>query len=157
MLTSMLTLSLAAVLGAGAGGWVSMAVRRVPGGEPIVRRWPRCHACDAYLPGRDLIPVVSWFLLKGRCRCCTAALGYRYLAYELGTAVLFVLFAARFGPSVELIAYGYFAAVCVALFVIDVKVHRLPDALTLPAYGVIVGILLIAAASTGSGGIFSSR
>ncbi len=140
---------LAGVLGVMAGWWVSMAIRRVPDGEPILRSWPRCHACNGYLAGKDLVPVFSWVALGGKCRSCAAPLGYRYLLLELGTGVLFVILALRLGASVALIAYLYLAAVCVALFIIDVRMHRLPDALTLPSYVVIGALLLLDAAVTG--------
>jgi leader peptidase (prepilin peptidase)/N-methyltransferase len=139
----------AGLVGLAVGWWASLAIRRVPREEPILRQWPRCHACDAYVAARDLIPVYSWFALRGRSRCCGAPLGYGYLALELGSGVLFAALTMRLGVSVELAAYLYLAAVCVPLFVIDGRDHRLPDALTLPSYVLLPALLTVAAVSTG--------
>lgn len=149
MFIDLITAVLTGMLGVAAGWWASLAIRRVPRDEPILQSWPRCHSCNAYLAGKDLIPVVSWFVLRGKCRSCAAPLGYRYLVLELGTGLLFALLALHIGVSVALIAYLYLAAICVALFVIDLREHRLPDALTLPAYAVIGALLLVAAFATG--------
>ena len=80
-----------ALLGVLAGWWATLAIRRVPKGEPVLRSWPRCHACDRYLSLSDLVPVVSWVLLRGKCRQCAARLGWHYPALELVTGGIFVL------------------------------------------------------------------
>ncbi|MGH3545520.1 MAG: prepilin peptidase, partial [Mycobacteriales bacterium] len=133
MLTGVITGLLAGVLGVLAGWWTTLAIHRLPRGERILRSWPQCAACHAYLAGTDMIPLFSWMRLRGRCRSCKIWLGYRFPLLELGTGALFAVLTLRLGVSVALLAYLYFAAVCVALFVIDVKVHRLPDVLTLPS------------------------
>ncbi len=150
MFAGMIATPLAGMLGVMAGWWVSMAIRRLPRGEPIFRSWPRCYACDGYLAGKDLVPVFSWLALRGKCRSCGAPLGYRYLLLELGTGLLFAVLTLRLGLSLALLAYLYLAAVCVALFIIDVRVHRLPDILTLPSYVVICVLLLLDAVATGN-------
>jgi leader peptidase (prepilin peptidase)/N-methyltransferase len=94
---------------------------------------------------RDNIPVVSWLLLRGRCRGCGTKISLRYPLVELLTAVLFVSMAAYLGPVAELPAYLYLMAVGVALALIDLDVQRLPDALTLPSYP--VGLVLLGGAS----------
>jgi leader peptidase (prepilin peptidase)/N-methyltransferase len=91
------------------------------------------------------VPVVSWLLLRGRCRDCGSPISARYPAVEAGTAALFALTAMYFGLVWHLPAYLYLAAVAVALALIDVDVHRLPDRIVLPSY--VVGAVLLVAAS----------
>ena len=91
------------------------------------------------------MPIISWLLLRARCRDCGTRVSARYPLVELATAVLFGLVAWHFGLHVVLIAYLYLAAISVALALIDIDVHRLPDALTLPSYPV-AAVLLTAGA-----------
>ncbi|OZB47239.1 MAG: prepilin peptidase [Cellulomonas sp. 14-74-6] len=99
---------------------------------------------------RDNVPVVSWLLLGGRCRDCSAPISRRYPLVELGTAVLFAGAAWWYGLSWALPAVLYLAAVGLALSLIDLDTHRLPDAIVLPSIG--VGVVLLALASFNPGG-----
>jgi leader peptidase (prepilin peptidase)/N-methyltransferase len=95
------------------------------------------------------VPVLSWVLLRGRCRHCAARISARYPAVELLTAVLFAAAAYRIGPAPELPAYLYLTAVGVALAAIDLDHRRLPNALTLPSYLVVGAVLTVASGVTG--------
>jgi leader peptidase (prepilin peptidase)/N-methyltransferase len=97
---------------------------------------------------RDEVPLVSWLLLKGKCRDCGEPISARYFVVELLTGVLFAAIAGRFGWSAELPAYLYLAAISVALALIDLDVRRLPNSLTLPSY-LVGGVLLAVAALVG--------
>jgi leader peptidase (prepilin peptidase)/N-methyltransferase len=96
--------------------------------------------------------VVSWLLLRGKCRDCGARISIRYPVVELLTGLLFALLVVRFGPSWVLPAYLYLAAVGVALAAIDLDTKRLPDRLTLPSYPVAVVLLGVAALAGDSAG-----
>jgi leader peptidase (prepilin peptidase) / N-methyltransferase len=133
------------VLGLLIGSFLNVVVWRVPRGESVVTPPSHCPGCDMPLAPRDNIPVVSWLLLRGRCRGCGTKISARYPFVELVTAVLFVVMAAWFGAVAQLPAYLYLAAVGVALALIDLDVQRLPDALTLPSYP--VGVVLLGVAS----------
>jgi leader peptidase (prepilin peptidase)/N-methyltransferase len=85
---------------------------------------------------------VSWLLLGGRCRDCATAVPVRYPLIEAGTGLLFAALAAAYGPVAVLPALLYLAATGVALSVIDLEHHRLPDVLVLPAYPVLAVLLL---------------
>jgi leader peptidase (prepilin peptidase) / N-methyltransferase len=98
---------------------------------------------------RDNVPVVSWLVLRGRCRDCSAPISARYPLVEATTAVVFALVAWRFGPSWELPAYLWLAAIGIALVLIDLDVHRLPDAIVLPSYPVVIGLLALAGLNPG--------
>ncbi|MDR1151651.1 MAG: prepilin peptidase [Bifidobacteriaceae bacterium] len=143
-----LLLMLAGLLGLAVGSFLNVVIARVPQGVSI---WPRsaCPTCCAPIRPRDNIPVVSWLVLRGRCRSCASPIPWRYPAVEAATAALFVGVAAWLGWSWALPAFGYLAAVCLALTVIDWRVRRLPNAIVLPSYPVLFGLLGLAAALDG--------
>ena len=121
----------------------------MPAGESVVRPASACPACGHEVRPRDNVPVLSWLLLRGRCRDCAAPISARYPLVEVATSVLFAVLALRFGPDPALPAFLYLGAVCVALAAIDLDCHRLPDVLTLPGYA--VGAVLLGAAALADG------
>ena len=133
----------AGLLGLLVGSFLNVVVHRVPAGRSVVRPRSACPACAAPIRARDTVPVVSWVLLGGRCRDCAAVVPARYPAVELATGMLFGALAATHGRSAALPALLWVAAAGVALFVIDLDHHRLPDAIVLPSYPA-VGLLLLA-------------
>jgi leader peptidase (prepilin peptidase) / N-methyltransferase len=134
-----------AVLGLLVGSFLNVVIWRVPRKESVVRPGSRCPQCGHEIRARDNLPVLSWLLLRARCRDCDAAISARYPLVELASAALFGLLSWHIGPHPVLIAYLYLAAVSIALALIDIDTHRLPDALTLPSYPV-AGFLLVAGA-----------
>lgn len=134
-----------ALLGLAIGSFLNVVIWRVPRGESVVNPPSACPSCGRAIEPRDNVPVVSWLVLGGQCRHCHERISARYPLVELGTAVLFVVVALRFGLSWELPAFLYLAAITVALALIDIDVHRLPNAIVLPSYPV-AGVLLVAAA-----------
>ena len=154
-----------------------VVVYRVPLGLSIVAPPSACPRCGAGIKPYDNIPVLSWLLLRGRCRSCTTGISVRYPLVEAGTGLFFaagawVVGAGRLvstssttgiasttglasttgtGLTVTILlltAFLYLAAVSVALALIDLDVHRLPDAIVLPSY-VVGSVLLTAAAIVG--------
>ena len=138
-----------AVLGLLIGSFLNVVVWRVPRGESIVSPPSACPACGHAIRARDNVPVLGWLLLRGRCRDCASPIALRYPLVEAATSLLFVAVALRFGLSWELPAYLYLAAVAVALALIDLDVHRLPDPIVLPGYPVLIVLLGLAAANPG--------
>ena len=143
------TVIAAGVLGLALGSFLNVVIWRVPRGESVVRPPSHCPGCDREISPRDNIPVLSWLLLRGRCRRCGTRISVRYPAVELLTAALFALVAYRIGFAPELPAYLYLTAVGVALAAIDLDHRRLPNALTLPSYVVLGALLALASAVTG--------
>ena len=141
----------AGLLGMLVGSFLNVVVWRVPRGESVASPPSACPRCGKAIRPRDNVPVLSWLLLKGKCRDCSEPISARYPLVELGTGVRFAVMALRFGFDPVLPAYLYLAAVGLALALIDLDVRRLPDVLTLPSYPV-VGALLGVAALTGSDG-----
>ena len=137
---------LTAVLGLLIGSFLNVVIWRVPRGESVVRPPSHCPVCDRPIAPRDNVPVVSWLLLRGRCRHCGTAISARYPAVELATAALFVVLTLRIGFDAALPAFLYLGAIGVALTMIDIDVKRLPDAIVLPSYVVALALLTVAAA-----------
>ena len=133
--------ALCAVLGLLIGSFLNVVIWRVPRGESVVSPPSACPACGNPVRPRDNVPVVSWLLLKKRCRDCGGPISGRYPAVEAGTAATFAVVAGYFGLVVELPAFLYLAAIAIALALIDLDVHRLPNAIVLPSY-VVGGVLL---------------
>ena len=138
-----------ALLGLLVGSFLNVVIWRVPRGESVVSPPSHCPGCDRPIRPRDNVPVLSWLVLHGRCRDCDARISVRYPAVELATAALFGVLAWRFGFDWTLPAYLYLGAISVALALIDIDVHRLPNAIVLPSYGVVAVLLLLPTALTG--------
>lgn len=143
------------VMGLIIGSFLNVVIWRVPRGESVVSPPSHCPQCDNPIAPRDNVPVLSWLALRGRCRHCGLGISPRYPLVELLTGLLFAAMALKFGAHAMLPAYLYLAAVGVALALIDLDVKRLPDALTLPSYGVGAVLLGIAAAVEGAGWPFA--
>jgi leader peptidase (prepilin peptidase)/N-methyltransferase len=135
----------AGVLGLVVGSFLNVVIYRVPQGVSVAAGRSHCPHCDAQIAGYDNIPVVSWLLLRGRCRSCDGPIAWRYPAVELLTGVVFALLAWRFGLSWELPAFLYLGAVGIALAFIDLDTKRLPNAIVLPSYVVTLVLLALPA------------
>ena len=126
------------------GSFANVVIHRVPRGESIVRPRSACPSCATPIAARDNVPLLSWLLLRGRCRQCGEGISPRYPAVEVATAVLFVLMGWSIGLSWALPAFLFFSWALMALSVIDIDTHRLPNALLYPC--VAVSIVLLAGA-----------
>ncbi len=126
---------LIAVTGLGAiiGSFLNVVIHRVPLGQSIVFPHSRCPACDAAIRAYDNIPILSWLILRGRCRTCHAPISIRYPAVEALTATLFALtFWLRSGLTLALPFDLIFVAAILSLIFIDAEHMILPDVITLP-------------------------
>lgn len=148
----MVVTGLASVVGLATGTFLTSLIRRVPRSESIRSPGPVCPRCQAPVKVRDTIPLLGWLLLRGTCRHCRQPISPRYPLVELGTGALFVMMAVRFGADPVLPAFLYLAAVGVALALIDVDVQRLPDAIVLPSYPVLLALLALAAVAGSDSG-----
>jgi leader peptidase (prepilin peptidase) / N-methyltransferase len=134
-----LQLTLLSVLGLSVGSFLNVCVHRLPRNQSLVHPGSRCPHCGYVLRWYDNIPVVSYLLLRGRCRKCGDTIAMRYPALELATLVLFLVHGVIFGWSALLVVRLLFACAMVVLFAIDLEHHLLPDAITLP--GIVAGLL----------------
>ncbi len=122
------------VLGLIFGSFLNVVIHRVPRGESIVSPRSRCPACGAPINAYDNIPLVSFALLRGRCRLCRARIPLSYPMVELGAGLIFVAILFRTGPSWEAVIEFAFACVMITLVVIDALHRLLPNAITYPAF-----------------------
>jgi len=113
--------------------------------ENLMRPGSRCGACGHRIGALENIPLVSYLVLRGRCKACHAAISLRYPAIELLTGVLFAAVAWHFGPTFATLASLVLVSGLVALTFIDADAMLLPDAITLPLMW--VGLLWAAAGS----------
>ncbi|MGL5857823.1 MAG: prepilin peptidase [Angustibacter sp.] len=141
-----------ALLGLIVGSFLNVVIWRVPRGESVVTPPSRCPGCQQLIRPWDNVPVLGWLVLRGWCRQCRAPISARYPAVELATGLLFAAIAWRFGATWELPAYLYLGAIGIALTMIDIDVHRLPDVIVKPSYVVLPALLLIPAATGGRWG-----
>jgi leader peptidase (prepilin peptidase)/N-methyltransferase len=133
------------VLGLFIGSFLNVVIYRVPAGLSVVSPRSRCPRCETEIKAYDNVPVVSWLVLRGRCRSCGEPISARYPLVEVFTGLLFALTAWWLGLAWDLPAFLYLAAIAVALSMIDFDTKRLPDAIVLPSY-VVSGVLLALAA-----------
>lgn len=154
---------LGGVLGALFGSFLNVVIYRVPAGLSVAHPPSACPNCGSRVRPFDNIPVLSWLILRAKCRDCAAPISARYPLIELGTALAFALVCALRAPSLltagststligeiaVLIALLYLAAISIALAAIDIDVHRLPNSIVLPAYPVLVILFAVAAIATG--------
>lgn len=152
----------AGIFGLLIGSFLNVVVYRVPNGLSIVSPPSACPGCGHVIKAYDNIPVLSWLILRGRCRGCAKPISKRYPLVEAGTGVVFAGVAlwawtggatagpAAYAPGILVLAgFLYLAAVTVALGLIDLDTHRLPDTIVLPSY--LVGAVLFTLAAVFSG------
>jgi leader peptidase (prepilin peptidase) / N-methyltransferase len=147
----------AGVLGLAFGSFGNVVIHRVPEGRSVVRPPSACPSCGTPIRPADNIPVVSWLLLRGRCRHCGTAIAGRYPAVELAGGLLFALvgFWVAAGDPPDwwaLPAMLLFAFVLLVVTVIDAETRRIPNAITYtmtPALAVLLGIAAVGGGQPG--------
>jgi leader peptidase (prepilin peptidase)/N-methyltransferase len=140
-----MSLLLAAILGLVHGSLLATVVLRVPAGDPIGLVRSRCDRCSANLSWFELVPLLSWLALRGRCRRCSTRIAPVHPLLEAG-AMLAWIAAEQFAPGAvtERLAWGFFAATSLALLWSDLATRILPDLLVA---GIAAAGLLHAAAN----------
>jgi leader peptidase (prepilin peptidase)/N-methyltransferase len=124
-----------AFLGLAVGSFLNVCLHRIPRGLSIVNPGSSCPECGYALRWFDNIPVVSYAVLRGRCRGCGAGISIRYPVVELITLAVFLMHYAVFGWSALLVVRLLFACALIVLFAIDLEHHLLPNVITLPGIG----------------------
>ncbi len=134
------TAAIAALLGAIVGSFLNVCIYRLPLGTSIV--WPAsaCPHCRREIEWYENIPIVSWVVLRGRCRTCGQPIGVQYPIVEAITAAMFGLAWWHYGPGMLLVSRLVFGCALIVLFAIDLEHQLLPNAITLP--GIVVGFAL---------------
>jgi len=139
-------LCLTVFLGLCLGSFATALAWRLPRSISIVaKKRSACPACDHDLSARDLVPLFSWLMQKGRCRYCGAAIGWRYPMIELATLMLCLAFYQVYGFTAIGLCLFALAAVSVAIIDIDLHYKIIPDSLNLSIFLLGLLALLIAA------------
>ena len=124
--------------GLAVGSFLNVVVARVPVGRQIVAGRSACVSCAHEIAAYDNIPLVSWIVLRGRCRHCKSSIPIRYPIVELVTAFLLVCCFGRFGFTPDALLATGFCVVLVAISAIDVEHRIVPNKIVLPAAGVVL-------------------
>jgi len=134
---------MAFILGTILGSFLNVVIYRLPRNLSIVRPGSRCPHCQTPIRPQDNIPLVSFLVLRGRCRVCRAPIGWRYPLVEAVSGGLLAGVWLRFAPGgawIPLVAAALFSFMLVAVFFIDLDHQIVPNAITYP--GIVAGLLL---------------
>jgi len=127
------------VLGLAFGSFLNVCIYRMPRGVSVIRPRSSCPTCQAQIHFYDNVPVLSWLVLRGRCRYCHAPISARYIVVELLTGFIFLMCYAHFGYTLATLKCCTFGFLLLGLIFIDAETQLLPDQLTLP--GLALGLL----------------
>jgi len=130
----------AAVFGLVFGSFLNVCIYRIPRDLSVVAPRSFCPECGERIAWHDNVPLLSYALLRGRCRACRKRIGLRYPIVELTTAILFAAIAIRYGWTIVALKWALFEALIVTLFWTDIEERILPDELTLG--GALSGLVL---------------
>ena len=154
-----LLVALVGVTGLAIGSFLNVVVYRVPAGMSVVHPRSACPNCGHEISARENIPLLSWLVLRGKCSSCAEPISKRYPLVELAGAAAFVIVGIWSAPQfaaastvpvtiaavLHLVAFLYLAAISLALAIIDIETHKLPNVIVLPGY--VVGAALLGTAA----------
>lgn len=123
------------------GSFLNVVIHRLPLEESVVSPPSRCPSCEAKIQPWDNIPVLSYLLLRARCRQCGVHISLRYPAVELLTGIVFALIALRFGFTLESLLFTVFAAGLIVAGLVDIDHQIIPDEVSLG--GLVVGLIAV--------------
>jgi leader peptidase (prepilin peptidase) / N-methyltransferase len=120
------------------GSFLNVVAARLPERRSLLHPRSACNACGSEIGWYDNIPLVSYVVLRGRCRSCRANISWRYPAVELATAVLVAACFLEWGWSGRALVNAYFCAALVVLSAIDAERRILPDLIVLPSFAIVL-------------------
>lgn len=132
------------LLGAALGSFLNALVWRLPRRISLLEQHSKCPRCKHRLAGADLVPILSYLFLRGRCRYCHKPISWRYPAVELFTGLLPLMVIGAYGWSWATLSIILLTLVLEALFLLDTTYHIVPDSITVPgmAIALVVSLLL---------------
>ncbi len=148
-MTSPAVLAAVFVLGTVLGSFLNVVIYRLPRGQSLVRPGSRCPRCGTPIRAADNVPLLSFLLLRGRCRACRGPIGWRYPLVEAAAGALLVAAWYRHAPAgawVGLASAAVFSLSLLAVFFIDLDHQIIPNAITYP--GLAAGLALAALQGT---------
>jgi leader peptidase (prepilin peptidase)/N-methyltransferase len=133
----------AGVLGASVGSFLNVCISRLPAGDSLVRPRSRCPECSAPIAWYDNLPLVSYLVLKGRCRHCRLGISVQYPIVEAATAAIWVVMALSYGPTWRALEGSVLLSLLLAIAIIDARHYLIPDALSLGGLGAGLALSLL--------------
>lgn len=138
-----LLITIAAIYGLIIGSFLNAWAWRLAHKESIAKGRSHCPRCGHEIRARDNIPVVSWVLLRGRCRDCSAPISWRYPIGEVLTSGLFVAVVAMDGVSWILVPHLVFVSALILISQVDLEVRLIPDVIILPVTAVGIPLMIL--------------
>ena len=133
-------ITLAGIYGAMIGSFLNVCVYRLPRDESVVRPRSRCPGCGAPIAWYDNLPVLSWLILRGRCRRCGTGISVQYPVIELLVGLVWAAAVWREGLSLETLSAGLFVTLLIGIFLTDLRHMVIPDEFSLG--GLAAGLVL---------------
>ncbi len=130
----------AGVVGAMFGSFLNVCILRWPRDESVVRPRSRCPGCGELIAGYDNIPILSWLILRGRCRRCGTRISIQYPLVELTTALIWAFMFWRFGLTLPALAGAIFFTLLLGITMTDAREYIIPDEFSLG--GLVLGLAL---------------
>ncbi|HET7321575.1 MAG TPA: prepilin peptidase, partial [Longimicrobiaceae bacterium] len=130
----------AGLFGACLGSFLNVCIYRLPEGESVVKPRSRCPECGLQIAWYDNVPVLSWIVLRGRCRGCGMRISVQYPVVELVTGLLWVAAVARFGLSWEALSMAVFFTFLLGIALTDARCYVIPDEFSVG--GTVLGLAL---------------
>jgi leader peptidase (prepilin peptidase)/N-methyltransferase len=124
------TIVTAALFGAVFGSFLNVCIVRLPLDQSIVSPPSRCPRCGVGIAWFDNVPILSWLLLRGRCRHCGEPISVQYPLVELAVALLWATAAWRYGPTLDALAAAVFGTILLGIAVTDARHYLIPDEYT---------------------------
>ncbi|HVX39542.1 MAG TPA: prepilin peptidase [Gemmatimonadaceae bacterium] len=119
------------IVGACFGSFLNVCIARWPRERSVLRPRSRCPHCGNQLVWFENVPIVSWLALRARCRCCDEPISFQYPLVELAVAVIWLLCARAYGPSLLALRVAVFGTVLLGVAITDAKHYLIPDGFTL--------------------------
>ncbi len=127
------------LLGLAVGSFLNVLIYRLPRNKKIVLERSACPKCGKAIPFYHNIPLLSFLILRGRCRDCRARISFRYPLVEFLNAAAYLYFLSMDGPTVAWLAHAYLASSLIVIIFIDLEFQIIPDKITLP--GIVAGLV----------------
>lgn len=137
---ALVAILLAGAFGAVLGSFLNVCVYRIPAGQSIVHPRSRCPSCKQPIAWRDNIPIVSWLVLRGRCRWCLTPISVQYPLVEAIVALLWAVSVLAWGPSAKGVSAGAFGTILLGIGLVNARTNLIPDEFTLG--GLVIGLAL---------------
>jgi len=128
------------ILGLVIGSFSNVCIYRIPKNESIVFPASHCTSCQTPIKAMDNIPVLSYFLLKGKCRNCGEKFSIRYPIVEFLTGVVYILIFLIYGRNLQTLIYAILSSALIIISFIDLDEQIIPDEISLP--GIVLGFLI---------------